>query len=86
MGLVSQLSKWLLNLKFFPSIEQEKMSSTSNKKKTDEASENSTLEAQRNRRVSSPLRTLQVARDILTRTCLKSIKNRPVDCENLHIL
>jgi len=39
-----------------------------------------------NRRLSSPLRTLQAARDILTRVCVKSNKTRPLDCENLHIL
>ena len=38
------------------------------------------------RGLSSPLRTLQAARDILTRACLSSSKKRPMDCENLHIL
>ena len=38
------------------------------------------------RRLSSPLRTLQVARDILARACLSSGKARPLECENLHIL
>ena len=68
-------------------IEQDKMSISF--KKTDEnCTESSTENKKRdtNRRLSSPLRTLQVARDIITRTCLKSSKNRPVDCENLHIL
>lgn len=37
-------------------------------------------------RLSSPLRTLQVARDILSRACLATNKGRPLDCENLHIL
>ena len=75
-------------------IEQDKMS-ISSKKEGNPTNENescvatSTVDKKRdvtNRRLSSPLRTLQVARDIITRTCLKSSKNRPVDCENLHII
>ena len=73
-------------------IEQDKMSISFKKKNPTndpEGMESSTggdKKRDTNRRLSSPLRTLQVARDIITRTCLKSSKNRPVDCENLHIL
>ena len=39
------------------------------------------------RRASSPLRTLQVARDILAKVCLTSKKsNSEEPCENLHVL
>ena len=42
--------------------------------------------SQSQRRVSSPLHTLQVARDILSRVCLKDGGPTPKSCENLHVL
>ena len=60
--------------------EQASMSTSKSKKCEDDE------EHQRSRNLPSPLRTLQAARDILTRACLSSNKKRPMDCENLHIL
>ena len=80
-------------------MEYEKMSasrSSSKRKKDSDSTEPTNTEnnssapifkrGSGNRRLSSPLRTLQAARDILTRVCVKSNKTRPLDCENLHIL
>ena len=58
--------------------EQASMSTSKSKKCEDDTEEHRSL--------PSPLRTLQAARDILTRACLSSNKKRPMDCENLHIL
>lgn len=63
-------------------IELTTMSSSAKKISEDTCDE----KEKRDRMLSSPLRTLQVARDILTRICVKPGKNRPQDCENLHIL
>ena len=48
-------------------------------------SRNSRSSSTHARRVSSPLQTLQVARDILARVCISS-KNSSKSCENLHVL
>ena len=48
-------------------------------------SRNSRSSSAHARRVSSPLQTLQVARDILARVCISS-KNSSKSCENLHVL
>ena len=67
--------------------------SSSAKKKADEedhliltGEESSSANVVARSKLSSPLRTLQVARDILARACFSNSKGRPVDCENLHIL
>ena len=62
--------------------EQASMSGN-NGKRSNKSNEEGDVE---HRNKSSPLRTLQAARDILTRACLSSGKKRPMDCENLHIL
>lgn len=64
-------------------IEIQTMSS-SNKKKSEDDSESCIIE--KSNRLTSPLRTLQVARDIISRTCFSHKKGRPMECENLHIL
>lgn len=71
-------------------IELDTMSSSKKKKscsdyEEEQQSEDQTISWPRSR-LSSPLRTLQVARDILSRACLSTNKGRPLDCENLHIL
>ena len=70
-------------------IELETMSISAKNKKSNETEENGPEEpptTTSKSRLSSPLRTLQVARDILARACFSNTKGRPMDCENLHIL
>ena len=69
-------------------IELETMSSSVKKKSEDHDSECEKMDenSKKSKSLASPLRTLQVARDILTRACFSTNKGRPMECENLHIL
>ena len=57
------------------------------KKKTDKAAAGSSSAAAAKKAISSPLHTLQVARDILAKVCLNASQSSITkSCENLHVL
>jgi len=64
-------------------LRQERRESGEKGKNT--GSRNSRSSSTQARRISSPLHTLQVARDILARVCISS-KSSSKSCENLHVL